>query len=126
MGSPKIRDFTDLVAWQKSHALVLTLYRVSGGFPKSEVFGLTSQMRRAAISITSNIAEGFGRRSSKDKQQFFFIALGSLYELQSQLLACRDLGFLSMTPFKELADLLFEAKRLLLGLVHSTDKAAFY
>lgn len=77
----KIQSFTDLIAWQKTHQFIIDLYKVFGTFPKEEIYGLTSQMKRAVISISSNIAEGFSRKSAKEKIQFYYIALGSLTEL---------------------------------------------
>src|SRR5688572_13115301 len=91
----KIKSFTDLVAWQKAHNLTLEIYKITKDFPKEEIFGLTNQLRRAAVSITSNISEGFSRKSSKEKSQFFYLSLGSLTETQSQLLIARDLNYMS-------------------------------
>lgn len=90
----KIKNFTDLHAWKEVHALVLEVYRLTRDFPKEEQFGLSTQLRRAAISITSNIAEGFSRSSLKEKIQFYSISLGSLTEVENQLLAAQDLGYL--------------------------------
>ena len=81
-----IQKFTDLRVWKEGHKLVLNTYRLTTFFPKEELFGLVSQMRRSAVSITSNIAEGFSRKSYKEKIQFYYIALGSITELQNQLL----------------------------------------
>ena len=80
--------------WQRAHEVVLLVYKLTSAFPESERYGLTSQMRRAAVSITSNIAEGFGRRTSKDKARFYVQARGSCYEVQSQSYAARDLSYL--------------------------------
>ena len=80
----KIREFTDLIVWQETHKLVLLVYKTTKYFPKEEVFALTSQMRRSAVSIPSNIAEGFGRHSYKEKVQFYYLAHGSLLELKNQ------------------------------------------
>lgn len=85
--------FHDLLVWQKSHALTLAVYRVSAVFPRHEAFGLTQQMRRAAVSVPSNIAEGFRRRGRADKARFFNTAAASLDELQYQLLLAHDLGY---------------------------------
>ena len=74
----QIKEFTDLIVWQKGHKLVLTVYLVTKKFPREELFGLSSQMRRAGVSITSNIAEGFGRKGFKEKIQFYYLAKGSL------------------------------------------------
>lgn len=91
----KIQSFTDLYAWQAGHKLVLSIYEVTQKFPKEELFGLTNQLRRAAVSITSNIAEGFSRSSYKEKSQFYSMALGSLTEIQNQLLIAKDIKYLS-------------------------------
>src|SRR3989344_224377 len=86
----KIQSFTDLEVWRESHKLVLMVYKFTKNFPKNELFGLTSQLRRAVVSITSNIAEGFSRFSYKEKIQFYSIAFGSLTEVQNQLLISKD------------------------------------
>jgi len=88
----KIHSFTDLISWQKAHMLVVEIYKELKIFPKEEQYGLTSQTKRAVVSISSNIAEGFSRRTNKDKIQFHYIALGSLTELQNELLITRDLN----------------------------------
>ncbi len=82
----KIKSFTDLIAWQKGHQLVISIYEITNNFPQKEIFALTSQMCRCAISITSNIAEGFSRKGTKEKIQFYHMSLGLLTELQNQLL----------------------------------------
>ncbi|KKR76512.1 MAG: hypothetical protein UU21_C0008G0019 [Candidatus Levybacteria bacterium GW2011_GWA2_40_8] len=86
----KIQSFTDLEVWKQAHKLVIEIYRVTKKFPKEERYSLVDQMRRAAISITSNIAEGFSRQGKKEKLQFYFMARGSLTELQNQLLVARN------------------------------------
>jgi four helix bundle protein len=80
----KIKSFTDLIAWQKAHELVLSVYKKTEKFPQKETYSLTDQMRRAVISITSNVAEGFARKSDKEKIKFYYASLGSLTELQNQ------------------------------------------
>lgn len=120
VGSEKIRSFTDLVAWQKSHALVVMIYTTTRGFPKEEVFALTSQLRRASVSITSNIAEGFGRRTKADRSHFYDMARASLAEVQSQLLVARDVGYLPSTEFNVLADGAIECHKILTGLINAT------
>ena len=90
MKSPASR-FEDLVVWQKAHQFVLKAYRLSKGFPRAEVFGLTSQFRRAAVSIAANIAEGFKKRGKADKLRFFNIAQDSLEECRYYLILARDL-----------------------------------
>lgn len=93
MAENKIKSFTDLNAFKEAHKLALLIYKTTKYFPKEEKFSLIDQMRRAAISITSNIAEGFSRNTIKDKCQFYTLAQGSLSELQSQLLLAKDLGY---------------------------------
>ena len=104
MAEKKAKSFTDLLVWQEGHKLVLMVYTETKSFPKDELFGLTSQMRRSAVSITSNIAEGFSRQSYKEKAQFFSISLGSLTELQNQLLIAKDIGYLEKKKFFQLAE----------------------
>jgi len=94
MEGNKIKNFRDLKVWQKGHNLVLQIYRITKDFPKEEKFGLSDQMRRAGVSITSNIAEGFGRETLNDKSHFYTMALGSLFEIQNQLFIARDVGYL--------------------------------
>ena len=111
-----IKNFTDLIAWQKSHELVLEVYKKSQKFPVEEKFGLTNQVRRAAVSITSNLAEGFGRNSAKDKCQFYCIARTSSLEVQSQLYIARDLGYIIELDFFVLESKCLEVGRLISGL----------
>lgn len=115
----KIRNFTDLLAWQKSYKLVLEIYKATQNFPKSEIYGLTNQLRRAAVSITSNIAEGFGRFSKKEKTKFYYIAAGSISEVQNQLILSKDLSFLPLTAFESLTNLSIESYKLVNGLIKS-------
>src|SRR3989344_5012387 len=89
----KIKNFTDLLVWQSGHKLVLQIYKITKNFPQEERFGLTDQIRRAAVSITSNIAEGFGRIKYNDKAHFYTMALGSIYEVQNQLMIAKDIGY---------------------------------
>ncbi|HBI33741.1 MAG TPA: four helix bundle protein [Candidatus Moranbacteria bacterium] len=112
----KIQSFTDLEAWREGHKLVLEIYKITQEFPKEEMFGLVSQMRRCAVSITSNIAEGFSRNTSKDKYQFYCVAHGSLTELQNQLLISRDIGYLEKVKFDKIALQTISVAKLLNGL----------
>ncbi|MEI7750372.1 MAG: four helix bundle protein [Candidatus Moraniibacteriota bacterium] len=116
----KIQSFTDLIAWQEGHKLAVLIYRKTELFPKYEIFGLTSQIRRAAVSVTSNIAEGFNRTSLKEKVNFYAIAQGSVGELESQLLIARDIDFLELKDFTLLADKAVVTHKLLIGLIQST------
>jgi four helix bundle protein len=119
----KIKSFTDLRTWQESHKLVLVIYKSTRTFPREEIFGLTSQLRRAGVSITSNIAEGFSRRSYKEKIQFYHIALGSLTEVQNQILVARDIGYIAKEVFQELANQTVEISKLINGLIKSASLA---
>lgn len=111
-----IKSFTDLKAWQKGHELVLLIYKMTRTMPESERFGIISQMQRAAVSVTSNIAEGFGRSTGKDKDHFYTMAYGSLLELQNQLLVAKDLGYMRPEEFKKAGDLSIECAKVLSGL----------
>jgi four helix bundle protein len=110
--------YEDLKVWRRAMDLVLEVYRCTSSFPKQEIYGLTSQMRRAAVSVPSNIAEGKGRFSRKELLQFLFHARGSLLELQTQITIGRELGFLAPAEGKKLTDLAAEVGRLLNGLVN--------
>ncbi len=116
----KIKTFTDLKTWQETHKLVLIIYKITKDFPKEELFGLVSQIRRAAVSITSNIAEGFSRQSYKEKLQFYYIAISSLTELQNQLLIARDVGYLKKDDFDQIVEQIITAHKLLNGFITKT------
>ena len=95
-------SFENIIAWQKAHAFVLFVYRVTRHFPKDEIFGLTSQFRRAAVSIEANIAEGYKKLSKADKLRFFNISQGSLEECRDYIILSRDLDYISQIEFEEL------------------------
>lgn len=116
----KITKFTDLIAWQEAHRLVLIIYKITKEFPKEETYGLTGQMRRAAISISSNIAEGFGRKTSKDKNSFYINSLTSLTELQNQLIISKDIGYMREGDFQRIAEQTVTVQKLINGLIKST------
>ena len=118
----KIKSFTDLIAWTRGHEVVLEIYDITKKFPKEEVFGLTNQMRRCSVSITSNIAEGFSRKTYKDKIQFYSIALGSLTELQNQLLISKDIKYIDSDIFLNLANKTVVVHKLINGLIKSSRK----
>lgn len=120
MNYEAIKSFTELNAWKESHKLVLCIYEVTKKFPKEELFGLTSQIRRAVVSITSNIAEGFGRRSYKEKVQFYYTARGSLSEVQNQLLIAKDIQYIDKTKFDTLGLQTVVVSKLLNGLIKSS------
>jgi four helix bundle protein len=113
----KSQSFKDLIVWQKAHQFVLNVYRITKDFPKEEIYGLTAQFRRAAISISANIAEGFRKRGIYDKVKFFNISEGSLEECKYYLILSKDLGY--MNEYKELMNLAEEIGKLL----HSYSKA---
>ena len=116
----KIRSFTDLEVWKEGHKLAVEVYKITSLFPKEEIFGLTNQLRRATVSITSNIAEGFSRQTWKDKGYFYSIALGSLTETQNQLLIARDIGYIDAKDFSTLADQTILISKLCNGLIKKT------
>lgn len=118
----KITSFTKVRAWQEGHKLVLMVYEVTKNFPKEEMFGLVNQLRRAVVSITSNIAEGFSRKTYGEKLQFYCIALGSLTEVQNQILIAKDVGYIDGREFKELADQTVEVSKITNGLIKSTKE----
>ena len=113
---PTIKGFVDLVAWQESYRLSLMTYKITKKFPSDELRGLSDQMRRAAVSITSNIAEGFARSTSADKARFYDMSLGSITELQNQLLLARDLHYLENDAFDTIVKQSVQAKKLTNGL----------
>jgi len=114
-----IKSFTGLSAWKEGHKLVLMIYKATKVFPAEEKFGLTNQIRRAIVSFTSNIAEGFSRNSAKEKVQFYYMALGSLTEVQNQLIIARDLSYLSRNSFDQIAEQTIIANKLISGLIRS-------
>ena len=104
------RSFQDLIVWQKAHQFVLSTYRLSEAFPRNELYGLTSQLRRAAVSIPANIAEGFKKKSKADKARFMNIAQGSIEECRYYLILAKDLGY---SETQELSSQLAEVSKLL-------------
>jgi four helix bundle protein len=112
-----VKDFQNLKVWEKSHRLVIAVYRATAAFPSEERFGLTSQMRRAAASIPSNIAEGCGRGGDAELARFLDVAAGSAAELQYQLLLAHELDFLNGGDFEPLTEHVIEVKRMLSALI---------
>ncbi len=113
----KIVKFTDLNAWKEGHRVVLQIYSLTRHFPKEEMFGLTNQMRRCVVSITSNIAEGFSRQTYKEKAQFYSISLGSVTELQNQSIISRDVGYISNEDFSQVEFRLTTLHKIINGLI---------
>lgn len=95
-------NFTDLNIWQESHKLSIEIYKLTKVFPKSETFGITSQIQRASTSISANIAEGFGRKGNREFLQFLYQAKGSLYETQNFIILCKDIGYIKSETSSEL------------------------
>ncbi len=120
MKNGKIETFTDLRVWEEGHKLVILIYDFTKGFPKAEVYSLVDQMRRAASSITANIAEGFGRQTFKDKLQFYYVSQGSLSELKNFLLIARDVGYLNLDEFEILKNQSDLTHQLLQGFIQKT------
>lgn len=118
----KIQSFTDLDTWQEAHKLVVGIYKVTKTFPKDEQFGLTNQIRRAAVSVTSNIAEGFSRKTATDRTHFYTMSQGSLTELQNQLLIARDVDYLQNDIFSSHANQSVRVHKLLTGLIKTTKE----
>jgi len=108
-----MKNYRDLQIWQRSHALTVALYQATKAFPRDEVFGLTSQMRRAGVSIPGNIAEGCGRDGDAELRRFLVIALGSACELDYYLVLSRELGYLGDPVCRALADEVLEIRRML-------------
>lgn len=114
-----MRDFRELKVWHKAHQAALEIYRHTRGFPDDERFALTVQLRRAAVSMTSNIAEGCGRHSERDFARFLSIAAGSASEAEYQLLLAKDLGYLPADIHRELDAQVNEVKRMLNALLRT-------
>ena len=113
----KARNFTDLIVWQKAHKFVLSAYHLSDSFPKSEIYGLTSQLRRAAVSIPANIAEGCGRTGEAEMKRFLQIAQGSASELEYHLILAKELSFLKGNDYESLSNQLNELRKMLTVLI---------
>jgi len=120
----KIERFEDIEAWKKARELVAAIYRITEESQFSRDYGLRDQIRRSAVSIMSNIAEGFSRQTNKEFIQFLFIAKGSASELQSQLYIALDLGYVSESKFQEIYDLATDALKLISGLIRHLKNAA--
>jgi len=122
-GKGRTRHFRDLIAWQKSMAVAKRVYRLTESFPAAERYGLTSQMRRSAVSVPSNIAEGHGRLTDKGLRVFLAQARGSLFELETQLQLAVDLGFASAAETNELIRDCNEVAKILNGLMRALEGA---
>ncbi len=125
MSIQKIHHFTDLYAWQKNHQLALLIYQITKHFPKDELFGLISQIRRAVISITSNIAERYGRYHLNDRIRFYIQARGSNTEVQNHIILARDLNYINEDEFNQLKMLSFEGYKIICGLIKTTSEQIY-
>ena len=117
-----MQDFKKLKVWEVSHRVTLDIYRVTQNFPKQEMYELTSQIRRASVSVPANIAEGCGRASPADFARFLQIAVGSASELEYHLILARDLSFLSPNDYDRLAGSTIESKRMLASLIQKVKQ----
>jgi four helix bundle protein len=117
-----VKDYRDLIVWQKAMDLVETVYRITAAFPKEEVYGLTSQLRRAAVSVPSNIAEGNGRNTTRDYVHFLGMAYGSVKEMETQVLIAERLRYVSAHHSDELVKMTGEIARLISGLMNSLNR----
>ena len=116
-----MKDFRNLRVWEKAHQLTLQIYSATARFPKHELYGLTSQIRRCSVSIAANIAEGCGKRGNNEFRRYLLIASGSASELDYHLLLSRDLALLSAVHYSELAKRLSEVRRMLTSLLQKVD-----
>ena len=115
-----MQDFKRLEVWKKSHSLTLEIYRITSRFPRSELYGLTSQIRRSASSVPANIAEGCGRYGNAELTRFLRIAMGSASELEYHILLAHDLNYIATEDYDEISKRLIEVKRMLTGLSNRT------
>lgn len=120
MNGGRINSFTDLLVWQEGHSLVVEIYKITKGFPVKETYSMTDQMRRAAASVTANIAEGFGRNTYKDKLHFYYVSQGSLTELKNFILIAKDVGYLKIEDLNNLTEKADQTHRLLQGFIQKT------
>ena len=117
-----IRSYRDLQCWQHAFSLAKQVYRLTSQFPDAERFGLISQTRRAAVSVASNIAEGYGRGRTADYLRFLGLARGSLYELETQMLLGLELSYLNQSDYSQFEDATLNCGRLLAGLIRSLEE----
>jgi four helix bundle protein len=118
------KKYSDLIAWQRAMDLVERIYQVSGEFPKLEIYGLTSQLRRAAVSVPSNIAEGYGQSGRREFAHALSIALGSLAEVETQILIAERLRYMTADSSATLMELSTQTGRIIVGLMNSMEKHA--
>ena len=116
-----LKNYKELKVWQKSYKFCLKVYKITGTFPKEEIYGLVSQIRRSAVSVPSNIAEGYGRKTTADYIRFLYIAYGSLCELETQIMLSDDLRFFEHAEMESLRADLSEVERMLKTLIRSLE-----
>jgi four helix bundle protein len=121
-GDRMLKNFKELKVWQKSYVLCLKVYKMTNSFPREEVYGLTSQIRRSAVSVPSNIAEGYGRKTTPDYIRYLYISYGSTCELETQLLLSHDLDYVEKGEMKGIQEELGEVERMLKALIKSLEK----
>ena len=121
-----LKNYKELKVWQRSYQLCLEIYRITKEFPKEERYGLTSQTRRAAVSVPSNIAEGYGRKTTPEYIQALYIAYGSNCELETQILLSGDLGYINEEGIKKLQEEISEVERMLKALIKSLEEKHSY
>jgi four helix bundle protein len=117
-----LKNYRELIVWQKSYQSCLEIYRITKDFPKEEKYGLTSQIRRAAVSVPSNIAEGYGRKTTPDYVRSLYVAYGSNCELETQILLSRDLLYINKEDSKKIQENIEEVERMLKALIKSLEK----
>lgn len=122
----KTKSFQDLLVWQKSHKVVIEIYKKTKKFPKEELYGITSQMRRSAISIPANIAEGYRKKSKAEKIHFFEISLCSLQELRYYIILCRDLNYFDRTDFDNLGTEINEIGKMITAYINAIEAERNY
>jgi four helix bundle protein len=114
-----VKDFRSLKVWEKAHELVLKVYKATDSFPKHELYGVTSQIRRAAVSVPTNIAEGCGKDSDGELKRYFLIAMGSASELEYLLILARDLNYLKDEAYREMQSQLVEIRKMLNAFIQT-------
>lgn len=117
-----MKTHKDLDVWKKSVSLVTSIYEVTKAFPKDEIYGITNQIRRSAVSIPSNIAEGSARKGDKEFIQFLYISLGSLSELETQLIIANNLKYVTLNDYQLMTGRLEEIRKMLIGLIKFVKK----
>ena len=120
--SEMLKNYKELKVWQRSYNLCLEIYRITKGFPKEEKYGLTSQIRRAAVSVPNNIAEGYGRKTTQEYIRFLYVAYGSNCELETQLLLSGDLSYIDSAKLEMLLEGVGEVERMLKALIKSLER----